>query len=322
MKIIFTLLGFSLLLCTAQAQSRTPGKDRKSSATNGATHLLSAQRTQSVNDTLGANILPGCNVGPFLLGTDEGGFLAGTNGYGDLEKAQFINTNTNGSIHSVLVAFGGKVIVGTPDEYNAKIYSGNTAIGPQTQLGSNSANVSSTNIDTAGNFTRFAFATPISYNGAFFASVVVDGNNKNDSIGIFHTAESCGGPSAWELWDDNTWNSFLSGWEIDPVMYIFVEVDAIMSTDNPRLIERGSHKVFPNPGKGETTLTYSLLKGEQVEISLSDLAGRQVSVKNLGFQTQGLNAYRFNTANLPNGIYLYTIRAGNQRLTGKFVVSK
>ena len=322
MKFISTLFGLTLLFSVAQAQNKTAGKNRTTKTQIAGQSLLASQRTQAVNDTLGASILQGCDLGPFLLDTDLGGFLAGTNGYEDLEKAQFLSTNTSGSIHSILVAFGEKITVGTPDNFTAKIYTGNSTSGPQSQIGVNSAAVNTNNIDTAGNFTRFSFATPISYNGGFFASIVVGGASLNDTIGILHTDDDCGGNGAWELWSENTWNSFNDGWEIDPALYVFAEVDAALSLDNNRLIDRGSHKVFPNPGKGQTTLTYSLLRSGSVEISLNDLAGKTVSNHTLGFQNQGLNAFNFNTSNLPNGIYLYTIKSGNQRLTGKFVVSK
>ena len=322
-KLFSTLLIGALSIGSIYAQSRAAGADRAKSSAKSMNHLFSQNRTAAVNDTLNPSVEPGCDVGPYLLGADLGGFLSGTNGYGDLEKAQYIATSTSGTIHSILVAFGGKVIVGTPDNYNAKVYNGNPNIGPMLQMGTTSVSVSSSNIDTSGALTQFSFNTPIAYNGGFFASVIVDGPGKNDSIGILHTDDECGGFGAWDRWDDGSWNSFEDGWELDPALYIFAEVEkAPMGVDNNRLIERGSHKVFPNPSKGETTLTYSLLKAAEVEISLTDLTGKVVSIKKLGYQNQGLNGYMFNTQNFANGIYLYTIKAGNQRLTGKFVVNK
>ncbi|MFN3951551.1 MAG: T9SS type A sorting domain-containing protein [Thermaurantimonas sp.] len=323
--VIASVLSFSI---SAYAQQKVAGKAVVKSHLNLSHHFTSAG-TENVNDTLSATLLANCNVGPLLLNSTNGGFVAGTNGYGDLEKAQRIATNTIGKIHSVLVAFGGKTIVGTADEYNTIIYNVNATNGAPsaTSIGT-SASVSSSNIDTTGQFTKFSFATPVDYSGPFFASVVVGGGTRNDTIGIFHTGGNCGGGSAWEKWDTGQWIALNDpqawGANVDVVFYIFAEVEKTgnIGLDNEFLLTRNSVKVFPNPANDVITVSYSLSKNTKAQFAIYDLTGRAVLTEELAAPYNGLNAKNIRIGHLPVGVYTYTVRTNTESVSGKLVVRK
>ncbi len=321
--VIASILSFSI---SAYAQQRVAGKAVIKSHINLSHHFTSAG-TENVNDTLSASLLANCNVGPFILNSSNGGFVAGTNGYNDQEKAQRIATNTVGKIHSVLVAFGGKKIVGTADDYNVFIYNVNPANGaPAGNSIATSANVSSNNIDTSGQFTKFSFATPVNYSGPFFASVVVSGGTRNDTIGIFHTGGNCGGGSAWEKWDTGQWYALNDpqswGANTDVVFYIFVEVEKTgnIGIDNEFLLTRNSVKVFPNPANDVLTVSYSLSKNTKAQFAIYDLTGRTVLTEELTAPYNGLNAKNIRISHLPAGVYTYTVRTHTESVSGKLVV--
>lgn len=311
---------------SAQAQQKTAGKSIVKSHLNLAHHFTN-YGAENVNDTLTATLLAGCNVGPLQLASTNGGFVAGTNGYGDLEKAQRIATNTVGKIHSVLVAFGAKKIVGTADDYNVFIYNVNAANGaPAGNSVATSANVSSNNIDTTGQFTKFSFPTPINYSGPFFASVEVSGGTRNDTLGIFHTGGNCGDGSAWEKWDTGQWYAFKDpqawGPNVDVVLYIFVEVEKTgnIGLDNEFLLTKNSVKVYPNPAHDILTVSYSLSKNAKAQFAIHDLTGRTVLTEELNAPYNGLNAKNIRIGHLPAGVYTYTVRTNSESVSGKLVV--
>lgn len=308
------------------AQQKKAGKPIPKKHTN-LTYYFNSAGAEAINDTLSANLLPGCNPGPFLIASTNGGFLAGTNGYGDLEKAQRIQTNTLGAIHSVLVAFGAKKIVGTADDINVIIYNVNATNGSPSGTGvATSEAVSVANIDTSGQFTRFSFATPVNYSGDFFASVVVSGGNMNDTVGILHTGGNCGGGSAWERWDTGQWYAFNDpnawGPNADVVLYIFVEVEKAgnIGLDNVFLIDKNSVKVFPNPARDLITVAYYLSQGHKAYFAIHDLTGRAVLSEELIANYNGLNAKNITIGHLPAGIYSYTLKSGTQSISGKLVI--
>lgn len=324
-KIYLLAVAFSLGLST-QAQQKIAGKTIVKVAPDLA-HHFSATGAENVNDTLSPTLLAGCSVGPQLLASSNGGFVAGTNGYGDLEKAQRIATNTLGKIHSVLVAFGAKKIVGTADNFNAIIYNVNAANGSPSGTGvATSANVSADNIDTSGQFTKFTFATPVNYSGPFFVSVEVGGGNKNDTVGIFHTGGNCGGGSAWEKWDTGQWFAFNDpnawGAQVDVVLYILAEVEKTgnIGLDNDFLLTRNSAKVFPNPASDIVTVSYSLAQNSKAQFSIHDLTGKTVHSEELVAVYQGANAKNIRIGHLPAGVYTYTLRTATESVSGKLVI--
>ena len=78
--------------------------------------------------------------------------------------------------------------------------------------------------------------------------------------------------------------------------------------------------VSPNPVGNQTTLLYQLppnTQNAQLALLIYDVFGRQIAKYTLPEQQQN---FTFNTANLPNGIYVYTVLAKGQRIyTNKFV---
>jgi len=75
-----------------------------------------------------------------------------------------------------------------------------------------------------------------------------------------------------------------------------------------------SINVYPNPANGE--LNVSFTSRANADVTLTNMVGQVVATQNVntGMAT-------FNTAALPAGIYIYTIVAGGERITGRVVVA-
>jgi len=71
-------------------------------------------------------------------------------------------------------------------------------------------------------------------------------------------------------------------------------------------------KLFPNPTSGFSTLEYALFSMQSVDLQLLDISGRELWHSHLGRMPGGIHQQGVPTANLPAGIYLLRLRAGEQ----------
>ena len=81
-----------------------------------------------------------------------------------------------------------------------------------------------------------------------------------------------------------------------------------------------SVKLFPNPAKGEATVSIMLEKADRVEVTMFDLNGSQVITpieKSFG---KGLQQLNLNTAELENGIYFVQVSTSNKTTRMKAVI--
>jgi len=79
---------------------------------------------------------------------------------------------------------------------------------------------------------------------------------------------------------------------------------------------------FPNPFSHNTDISYELVNGSDVSITIMDLTGRVVMEVQKGFQISGKHNIQLDASNLDSGIYFYTLNAGNFNETKRMTVSK
>ncbi|MES2479637.1 MAG: T9SS type A sorting domain-containing protein [Bacteroidota bacterium] len=81
-------------------------------------------------------------------------------------------------------------------------------------------------------------------------------------------------------------------------------------------------KAFPIPANNELNIPFTVKEKSNVTISLSNLLGQVVATQNMSNVNAGQsNTAVFNTANLVNGVYIYTIEANGQRSSNRFSVA-
>ncbi len=320
MKKSYLIIGLLVLGFTSAFAQRQAGEKIDFSHKNP--NLKLASSGEAVNDTIRPGVLSGCSgLGPFLIQSNNGGWVSGTNGYGDLEKGQFLFDAGRGEVYSIMALIGAKKAGNGDGTFEANLYMFDSN-GPSSYLGTTQSRTFA-DIDTSGAFTTFPFATPISYAWNFFASVVVDKPGNTDSIVVLHTDLDCGGNGAWEKWDDGSWNTFASWGGADPALWIYAEVDMTFMGDNEFLVQRGTHKVNPNPAKNHAHLVYSLIDdASDVEIAIYNVNGQRLATYNRGAEIAGLHGLDLDIQSLAAGTYIYTISTDGAVEQGKFVVAE
>lgn len=81
-------------------------------------------------------------------------------------------------------------------------------------------------------------------------------------------------------------------------------------------------QVYPNPISSNGTISYTLQENVDVSIKLYDLSGREVLNIFEGSQEVGDQKVSFDTGNIKNGIYFYTLKAGDIITTDKVIIKK
>ncbi len=79
---------------------------------------------------------------------------------------------------------------------------------------------------------------------------------------------------------------------------------------------------YPNPFNPATTIQYELPQRSDVQITVYDLAGRQVTTLLSETQEAGLQSVQWNATSVPSGMYFYQIKAGEFVQTKKMVLLK
>lgn len=109
--------------------------------------------------------------------------------------------------------------------------------------------------------------------------------------------------------------SYLSWWtDFDGIGEDIVEISTPSDYD---LVE-----VYPNPFNPTTVLSYKLQVASFVNLSVYDVAGRQVAELVNGWRDSGVHQATFDGSSLPSGIYIYRLTAGDLNVSGKMVLMK
>jgi hypothetical protein len=77
---------------------------------------------------------------------------------------------------------------------------------------------------------------------------------------------------------------------------------------------------YPNPFNPTTTIQYTLVKGQTVEIKVFDILGREMATMVSGFREAGSHSVTFDASHLANGVYFYSIRAEGFSKTRKMIL--
>jgi len=79
---------------------------------------------------------------------------------------------------------------------------------------------------------------------------------------------------------------------------------------------------YPNPFNPTTTISYGLPEESHVTLKVHNLLGEEVAILAEGMRPAGKYTVTFAPEGLPSGVYFYTLRAGETRLTRRLVLMK
>jgi hypothetical protein len=90
----------------------------------------------------------------------------------------------------------------------------------------------------------------------------------------------------------------------------------------PGMNYKGFVRSYPNPFSTSSTIEYKISNDEDVELSVSDILGKRVSLLENQFKKSGVYSVIFDSENLPEGIYFYTLKTKTQKQTGRMIHHK
>ncbi len=88
------------------------------------------------------------------------------------------------------------------------------------------------------------------------------------------------------------------------------------------IFEFNLYQNYPNPFNSSTTIKFSLPEPQKVKLILYSLLGEEVKVLVDEYKSIGSHSITLNADDLPSGVYIYTIFAGNRVASKKLILLK
>ncbi len=79
---------------------------------------------------------------------------------------------------------------------------------------------------------------------------------------------------------------------------------------------------YPNPFNPKTSIMVNLVMDSQLEVTVYNLEGREITRLFKGYLSQGEHTFSFNASDLPSGVYLYKISTPNYSEMKKMILTK
>jgi hypothetical protein len=172
----------------------------------------------------------------------------------------------------------------------------------------------------SGNFTPLTFQVPVQLEAGWFYTVEIRKYAGADRIFI-------GGSSAGS--DDfstivygpfgagDAVNYFVSS-AFSPAVRMSFEA-SLSVKENDAL---SSFNVYPNPATEKVSIDFSLTTASPIELTITDLSGKQVYASSLGNKAAGSHTVDVRTSTFAEGIYVVNFKTANGIITEKLVIKK
>jgi hypothetical protein len=97
--------------------------------------------------------------------------------------------------------------------------------------------------------------------------------------------------------------------------YVVTRID-----ENPSQALASASQNFPNPCRNETRLNINLLQESEVEVNIYNTSGQLIKVFDFGSLDNGPHQITLKLPDLNDGIYFYSLKAGESVMNGKMIV--
>lgn len=200
----------------------------------------------------------------FYVLASGGGYVSGTNSYGDIAKADFFTYSGNGNIESLNVTFG--AIDGVSGSLVFTVWDDNNGT-PGNVLGNKTvslATVYNASVNQGFNY-ECVFDSPIPISGNFFAGV--DFSSAVSPVGIITTQDGSAANTGWEMLSDGSWIPYnsASSWGMSLTHAIHPYVCPVTSPDpgvgDYQLVMYEAFNYTPNPMQQGQSVTVSASVG-------------------------------------------------------------
>jgi hypothetical protein len=258
-------------------------------------------------DTLNpASFSDACITGGLTLyGSTTGGYVTGTNAYGDVAKGQKFTLNGQATIVGAQVLYGAIDIQGGATMVTAGLYDDAQALLVAATPHSVSA-IDTTAAGAAGLYNYTFTGTAVTND--FY--IMVGWALGDDTLGIVSTTDPCGNDS-WEIWSDASWNDIPTAWGVSIDLVITALVDdleytGIFDVTAPEFgIYQSDNNLILNSISEDVTMK---------SVSIYDMAGRMVKTFPIGAQYSN---FSFDISDVNAGNYIVTIDSNNGPLSQK-----
>lgn len=233
-------------------------------------------------------------TGYVFYNSTTGGYVIGTNDYGDTEKGVHFDFSGSSYVTGVFIWFGGKMKIGTADTYELKLYNTGADSLP-TGAALATETFTTDDVDTVGsNFTYIEFKNPAIISGRFAIGVEVDNATADDTIGIVSSknGDGLGEKRGWEQWSNGTITSITGGWglDLDPMIIPVVSSSYVMvDFGKDTTVNSGSNVTFTanvigtnspytylwSTGATTSSITISPAQSDSLEVIVTNSIGCQ-----------------------------------------------
>ena len=246
--------------------------------------------------------LPGDYV--VFIDNQNGGYICGTNSYGDLAKANYFDVSVPGEINEIGIEFY-KATGGNPD-IEVAIWSEGANNKPGTKLASAVVSLDQIKEDiTNGQLTFVELDEALLVSAPFFAGFMLP-TAQGDTLVVWSNDHQDTNPGiAWELWSDMEWFPFNQepSWLIDCAMAIHPVINYSIGVDEITALQRVD--VFPNPSDGVFAVSRSSIGDSPVSVEVYNSEGK--SIENT-IVSEGNAAIRIDLSGYPSGLYYLLIK--------------
>ena len=101
-------------------------------------------------------------------------------------------------------------------------------------------------------------------------------------------------------------------------------LDPTSASETPELLPLTTtiSDIYPNPFNSRTTISFVLTAPGEIELSLFDLLGREISVLANGGYSAGSHQIHLNADQLPSGFYFVHLQAGEASAARRMLLVK
>jgi hypothetical protein len=174
------------------------------------------------------------------------------------------------------------------------------------------------NVDTLASMNRFFFLA-YEENGTDTWSNYTKGDYNASHIA---TPSSLDPTSSWYEFQIPEWAFTANTFSYENILFYYklTADETGISAPTANIISLSQNQ--PNPFSDVTSIRYTLSEMADVTFDLFDQTGRKVMNIRKGVEAPGMQSIDIDASNLQNGIYFYTLTAGNHKASKKMVVLK
>ncbi len=283
------------------------------------TYTLTTLVTGETDQTPTNNSLAGgtFKVDPYVYSRDGGratsGYFDGAQGVFDMMNAFYVANND--VLYGIVVAFNTGSEVGTIIRGSLRADDRTTVLAttPEYELAQTDLNNAN---QTKVKVLVFDDPIPLDAGVDYFAAVEVFGSAR---MSVNGTAENFTSFIYYDSPNDETAGPVFFYVTDTPIIRMMLGATADIEDGTAmELTKLGQN--MPNPAKGTTSILYQLATTETVSFEIHDVSGKLVYAQNEGRKPGGQHRIDLNTLNLNEGLYTYSIVAGDLRLTKRMTV--